>query len=99
MIAALIRALVQSETQLAPLEHSRFRVDVNHASLAELMALPNMGPATASKVVDYRRQNGPFENVEQLLRVPGIGPATLKSLRPLLLIVPSEATDDSLVTK
>jgi competence ComEA-like helix-hairpin-helix protein len=99
IIIFLVRVVLHSESPSNPIEHNRFRVDVNQASQAELMALPNLGPATASKIVEYRSRNGPFAEIEQLLRVPGIGPETLRSLRPLLLVGSSEETDDSLATK
>ena len=62
----------------------RFTVNVNTASAAELAQLPGLGPATAARIVDHRREHGPFASVEGLLDVPGIGPATLEHLLPHL---------------
>lgn len=97
IFSAIRIALLPSE-QAAPEVRNHFCVDVNRATEAELMALPNLGPATAGKIVKYREQNGPFVDVNQLLRVPGIGPETLRSLRPML-IIPGEPTEDSLVRR
>ncbi|MCK6505679.1 helix-hairpin-helix domain-containing protein [Myxococcota bacterium] len=60
------------------------RVDLNHATLAELDALPRIGPALARRVIAAR----PFTSVDDLSRVPGIGPATLEVLRPLVTVAP-----------
>ncbi len=60
------------------------KVDVNRAGIAELDALPGVGPSTAQKIVDDRAANGPFRSVEDLLRVPGIGPAKLDGLKDLV---------------
>jgi competence protein ComEA len=62
----------------------RFTVNVNSAPAAELAVLPGLGPALAARIVDHRREHGPFETVEDLLDVPGIGPATLEAMRPHL---------------
>jgi competence protein ComEA len=56
-------------------------VDLNQASAGELEALPGIGPATAAAIVEYRTQSGPFGGVDDLLDVPGIGPAKLDAIR------------------
>ncbi len=63
---------------------ARFTVNINAAAAAELATLPGLGPATARRIIDHRREHGPFASIEALLEVPGIGPATLESLRPHL---------------
>lgn len=67
-----------------PSPSGRFTVNVNSAPAAELAVLPGLGPALAARIVDHRRAHGPFETLEDLLDVPGIGPATLEALRPHL---------------
>ena len=47
-------------------------------------ALPGIGPATAASIVTERERNGPFADVDDLDRVPGIGPAKLEALRDLV---------------
>ncbi len=60
---------------------SRFGIDLNTASVAELEGLSGVGPVLASKIVTYRATNGPFDVVEDLLDVPGIGEAKLAGMR------------------
>jgi competence protein ComEA len=74
--------LVHHDT--APPVERRFTVDVNEAPEAELAQLPGFGAAMARRLVDHRRQHGPFATVDELLDVPGIGPAKLAALRPHL---------------
>lgn len=57
------------------------RLDVNSASVEELMALPGIGPKKASAIVDWRTCNGPFERIEDLTEVKGIGQKTLALIR------------------
>lgn len=57
------------------------RIDINTALLDELRALPGIGPKKAQAIVSWREQRGPFENVEQLMSVKGIGEKTLASIR------------------
>lgn len=60
------------------------RVDLNTADEALLDTLPGIGPATAQRIVQDRSANGPFRRVDDLLRVPGIGPKKLDALRDLV---------------
>jgi competence protein ComEA len=57
-------------------------VDVNTAGIAELEALPGIGPALARAIVEERARRGGFASVDELLAVPGIGDARLADLRP-----------------
>jgi competence protein ComEA len=57
-------------------------VDLNTATAEQLDALPGVGPATAAAIIAYRRQHGPFHQVDDLAQVAGIGPAKLAQIRP-----------------
>lgn len=57
------------------------KVDVNTATASELEALPGIGPTLAQRIVDYRKENGPFETLEELMEVSGIGESKLEALR------------------
>ncbi|HEY8093218.1 MAG TPA: ComEA family DNA-binding protein [Acidimicrobiales bacterium] len=59
-------------------------VDLNQATLAELDALPGVGPTTAQAIVTYRDKHGPFLTVDDLTEVQGIGPTRLEHLRDLV---------------
>jgi comEA protein len=59
-------------------------VDLNDATAPELIALPGIGPAMAGRILAYRKEHGRFTSVDELDRVQGIGPATLRRLRPFI---------------
>ena len=56
-------------------------MNLNTATAADLDGLPGIGPVLAQRIVDYRKQQGPFTSVDQLDDVPGIGPALFAQLR------------------
>jgi competence protein ComEA len=61
-------------------------INVNTASAAELEALPEVGPALAQRIVDYRTEHGPFAAVEDVMEVPGIGPSTFAAIKDLISV-------------
>ncbi len=63
-------------------------VNINTASIAELDTLPGIGPTTAQKIIHYREQNGPFVNIEDIVNVSGIGPASYERLKDLITVGP-----------
>lgn len=63
-------------------------VNINTAGVADLDALPGIGPAIAQRVIDYREANGPFQTVEELAEVRGISEAMVAELRPLITLGP-----------
>jgi competence protein ComEA len=62
------------------------QVNINTADTEELDELPEVGPATAESIVEYRRVNGSFRTVDELEEIPGIGPATLEEIKPFATI-------------
>lgn len=59
-------------------------ININTATLEELVALPGIGPTTAQKIIDYRNLHGPFSNIEDVMNVSGIGPATFDRIQGLI---------------
>lgn len=66
-------------------------LDVNRATAEELELLPRIGPTLARRVIAEREANGPFESVEAMTRVRGIGPRTVAQLAPLAAVYPGDA--------
>jgi competence protein ComEA len=59
-------------------------VDVNQAEWIEFTVLPGVGETLAKRIVEYRVQQGPYRDLDDLARVKGIGPRTVERLRPYL---------------
>lgn len=59
-------------------------IGVNSADLTAWETLPGIGPHTAAAIVEYRRQHGRFDSIDELIHVRGIGERTVTRLRPRL---------------
>jgi competence protein ComEA len=64
-------------------------LNLNAATEAQLEALPGIGAATAARIVEYRKKNGPFKKAEELMNVKGIGEKSFLKLKPLVAVAPS----------
>lgn len=62
-------------------------VDVNRATGPDLQALPGIGPALAERIVEARKEQM-FTSLDDLIRVRGIGAATVERLRPYATVGP-----------
>lgn len=62
------------------------KIDINRAEPWLLEALPGIGDVLAQRIIDYRSENGPFRTIEDLLKVSGIGSATLEQIRDFVTV-------------
>lgn len=63
-------------------------ININTASQAELETLPGIGQTTAQRIIEYREQNGPFVNTEDIINVAGIGSGTYERIKDLITVGP-----------
>ena len=61
-------------------------VNINLAPAWLLAALPGIGETRAQAIVDYREAEGPFQRIDQLMQVPGIGSAIYQGLRGMVTV-------------
>ena len=67
-------------------EKNLISVDINSASIAELIGLPGIGEGIAKKIVAYRKINGNFKSVFDLKKVGGIGEKKFEKILPLVTV-------------
>ncbi len=62
------------------------KINLNRAEVWLLEALPGIGETLAQRIVDYRQQNGPFHDTQELLKVADIGTATYEQIKDLITV-------------
>ncbi len=62
------------------------KVNLNKADNTELETLPGIGPAKAAAIIEYREQNGPYQQIEDLKKISGIGPKSFEKLQNLISV-------------
>lgn len=62
------------------------KININTATVEELVNLKRIGPKYAERIVQYREANGPFVKVEDITMVKGIGPKTLEVNKDVIIV-------------
>ena len=62
------------------------KININTADAEQMESLPGIGSVTARAIIEYRKRNGGFRSVEELLEVRGIGEKRLEQIRPFVVV-------------
>jgi competence ComEA-like helix-hairpin-helix protein len=62
------------------------KVNLNEASVQELIELPGIGEVLAARIVAYREEHGPFQSLDALKQVSGIGDKLVEKIRDLVVL-------------
>jgi competence protein ComEA len=62
------------------------QININKASVEELVQLPRVGAKVAERIIEYRKQHGAFKTVDDLKTVRGIGDKMLEQIRPMVCV-------------
>lgn len=73
-------------SSLSPSSQRGGKVNINTATAEELDTLPGVGPAIAQRIIDYRTVHGPFQSIEDIKNVRGIGDATFEELKDKITV-------------
>lgn len=74
-------------------------VNLNTATVTELMQLPRVGAKTAERIVAFRKQHGGFLRTEELMNVKGIGEKSFARLKPYIRVSPVPALNPASIRK
>jgi competence protein ComEA len=88
---AFALALPLAAADKAPRQPQR-PVNLNTATVTELMQLPRVGQKTAERIVAFRKEHGGFQRPEELMNVKGIGEKAFARLKPFLAAAPRPAS-------
>lgn len=61
-------------------------ININTATVEELTELPRIGEVTATRIVAWREENGPFSSTDELMNVQGIGERVYERIRPYVTV-------------
>ena len=61
-------------------------VNINTADISQLALLPRVGEKAAQRIVDYRKEHGPFRKATDLMQVKGIGAKTFERMAPYIAL-------------
>ena len=67
---------------------SKPTVNLNTATVDQLMTLPGIGQKTAERIIEYRTKSGGFKKIEELMNIRGIGEKSFLKLKPLVSAPP-----------
>ncbi len=62
------------------------KININTASLVELQKLPRIGEKVAQRIIDFRKKNGRFRKVEEIMKVKGIGEKMFNKIKGLITV-------------
>ena len=62
------------------------KININTATQADLETIDGVGPALAERIIEYRKQNGKFKNIEELKSVKGIGDKKFESIKEKITV-------------
>ena len=68
-------------------------VNINTATKEELSTLQGIGEKRAQDIIDYRTKNGPFKSIDDLEKVPGVGPGRMKQIRSQISVTGKTTID------
>ncbi|MGD2295488.1 MAG: helix-hairpin-helix domain-containing protein [Candidatus Aminicenantes bacterium] len=85
VLAVVLTALVplQSETSFLA---AQSKININTASLTELQNLPRIGEKVAQRIIDFRKENGKFTKITDLLKVKGIGEKIFEQIKDKITV-------------
>lgn len=88
-----LQAAASPTSTAAPIEtvplvtgYVSFPLNINVSSKEDLMLLPGIGEKLSQRIVDYRRKNGRFSSVDELVNIPGISHTLLESIRDQITV-------------
>ena len=85
VLGLLFLFFLSLQMEAAPQASSK-KININTASVDELQKLPRIGSSVAQRIVDFRKKNGPFKKIEEIMKVKGIGEKTFEQIKDLITV-------------
>lgn len=75
-----------TKTEPKPEPQKPVSLNINTATVEQFEKLPGIGEGLARAIVEFREQNGPFQQIDDLMKVPGIGKNKLERIKPFIFV-------------
>jgi len=85
VLGLVFSTFLSFQAQAAP-KASEKKININTASLAELQKLPRVGEKVAQRIIDFRKKNGRFKRIEDIMKVKGIGEKMFNRIKDLITV-------------
>ncbi len=86
VIFALVFSSLLSPQVQAAQKASTKKININTASSTELQELPRIGEKMAQRIIDFRKTNGKFKKIEEIMKVRGIGEKVFKQIKDRITV-------------
>ena len=63
------------------------KVNINKATIEELMQIKGIGKKYAERIIDFRKKNGPFKTIADIIKVKGIGPKKFELIKDMITVL------------
>ena len=85
VLGLVFSTFLSFQAQAAP-KASEKKININTASLVELQKLPRVGEKVAQRIIDFRKKNGRFRRIEEIMKVKGIGEKMFNRMKDLITV-------------
>ena len=85
VLGLVFSTFLSFQVQAAPKAGEK-KININTASLVELQKLPRIGEKVAQRIIDFRKKNGRFRKVEEIMKVKGIGEKMFNKIKSLITV-------------
>ena len=85
VLGVVFSTFISLQVQAAPKAGEK-KININTASLVELQKLPRIGEKVGQRIIDFRKKNGRFRKVEEIMKVKGIGEKMFNRIKDLITV-------------
>ena len=78
--AGKVKKISHITTDTTVITDATGKFDINTASQSQLETINGIGPSKATAIITYRNEHGPFQNINDLINVSGVGPKTVEKI-------------------
>jgi len=86
LISLILAVFILTAFAPSAMSEGEAKLDLNKASVEELVQLKGIGQSYAERILEYRENNGPFMQAEDIMKIKGIGNKIYESIKNLIMV-------------